>query len=365
MTLLFVEGFDDKHFAADADLAANGWEHLVGTAGVHQFFITNGGPFGTGCYQYLWATTESELAHYIIDKAGTNMPTNQLRIAFWVRVNNWVTSDLSGNDGLIILGNRTDRWWKMWFDSDGQIVMGYFDDTLLVGTRATGETCLNDGLWHHVEMNLIADLAAGTIEVWDNGVKIIDFTGDTSNAASGDVTSLDTVSLKLPRASGGAGSDIEFDDIVIWDDGGSDFTGQLGEHRVEGLVVNAAGTNTDFTPLASTNISQVDESGTPDGDTTYNSSNTALDTDTFGVDNLTFGTTIKGVSVKTYGRTDGSNTFQNVVRSSSVEANSATFTLTTSYDTYRHVQTLDPGAGTPAWTATTVNAMEIGYEVIS
>lgn len=366
MTLLFMEGFDDQHFAADADLGRNGWEALTGTFGTHMFFITNGGAFGTGCFQYEWSSTNPTLGAYVIDKAGSGFPTNQIRCAFWLRIVNWNFTFSTNYQGLVRWVDRAGKYWPIWFGANGAIIAGFFDDSTIVSTLASSSDCnLVDGHWHHIEMNLIADPSAGTCQIWVDEKLLIDVSGDTSNSASGDCTTLNTMTIRCPRSAGStAGTDIEIDDIVIWNDTGTDFTGQLGFHRIEAKLPDGAGNYTDFTPSAGSNYQNVDEAGTPDDDTTYNESSAANDKDTFTVGNLSIANDVKGVSVKVYAKTTGTGTARAMIRSASTDATETTETMTTSYDTYRGVFEVDPN-GSAAWSVSAFNSLEAGYEVIT
>lgn len=135
--------------------------------------------------------------------------------------------------------------------------------------------------------------------------------------------------------------------------------------RAKRNVVNVAGSNTDFAPLSSTNVSNVDEAST-DGDTTYNESSTVGDIDTFGFDNIPTNATVYAVQTEVVARkTDaGVRTGKNVVRSGGTNYFGSVKTLHETYETMIGCRTVDP-ATSAAWTASAVNSLEVGYALDS
>ena len=94
-----------------------------------------------------------------------------------------------------------------------------FDDASSPGQAAIGTMPLGDNAWHHVEVEFLIGTTSGTVRTWVDGVADISFTGDTSDAASGDFSVMDHVLLCGSCAnSGNAGT--YMDDVIIWDDEG-------------------------------------------------------------------------------------------------------------------------------------------------
>ena len=121
-----------------------------------------------------------------------------------------------------------------------------------------------------------------------DGVADISFTGDTSDAASGDFSVMDHVLLCGSCAnSGNIGT--YMDDVIIWDDEGNDFTGRLTDrHRIRTILPDANGSVNDFTPLSGTNVENVDDV-IRDKDTSYTSA-TAVGEDMFRFNSIRFAT---------------------------------------------------------------------------
>jgi hypothetical protein len=223
----------------------------------------------------------------------------------------------------------------------------------ILGTSANGIFPLN--AWNYVEVKATINNSTGSIVVRLNGVTVLTITGvDSQNTANAFVNrySLDGTSF--------------IDDHYLADTTGSapnnDF---LGDIRVDVIYPNAAGDETDYTPLSGSNFQMVDDPGTPDGDTTYNESTTATDRDLF---NLQSPATPSGIvyAVQTYivaRKTDaGAREVSTVVKSGSTVDVGPTNTLSTSYVQYDgDIHQLNPDTAA-AWTMSEVQALQAGYE---
>ncbi len=115
-----------------------------------------------------------------------------------------------------------------------------------------------------------------------------------------------------------------------------------------------------------TNYAAVSEDGL-DGDQTYNSSATIGAVDLFStVAGLPPGATVYGVRVVGAYRKDDAGTRQiaNLVKTGTVQSAGATQNVGTSYQYLSDVFAVNPATGA-SWVTSDVNALEIGYEVIS
>ena len=212
--------------------------------------------------------------------------------------------------------------------------------------------------WVYVCMKVVVADAGGSIIVWRNGVEIINFTGDTRNA--GTTGLINTVAL------GGTNSatNTAFCDVVICDGNGSVNNGLFPDARVDALRPTAEGNTIAFTPSTGTDNSANVDDATPDDDTTYNSSASAGDKDTFVTGDMpATPTSIMGVVVQTQARKDdaGAVTLRHVIRSDGVDYESADLTLGDTYGWHGSVWETDPDTSA-AWTESGVNAMETGYK---
>lgn len=161
------------------------------------------------------------------------------------------------------------------------------------------------------------------------------------------------------------------DNFFFWDTtsgSGNDLTGYpTGTPIVDTAFVSGAGANADFTPLSGTNASNVDDNPNADDDSTYNSSVTVGNIDTFAVDALHAGSgTIIAIVVNTVDRIDDAtpHTVSHRVKSSSATVDGAAFNSSASYNNHQTIFTLDPNTAA-APTVTARNAMNFGYKLVS
>jgi len=222
-------------------------------------------------------------------------------------------------------------------------------------TIATGTNVLSLNTWYYIEAKiLIASDATGSYELRVNGVTELGPTSSvqTSSSATVDVLRLDTA---------GTSGNQDYDDIVVqdWSVAGVDF---IGDARVATLLANAAGNYSQFTPLSSTNISNVDDT-TADGDTTYNSDSTSGHKDSFAMGNLPTSGVPYIVQVTSEIRKDdsGSRTLRQFLRSGSTDYEGQSWSVTDTYQFRRDIWNSNPAGG--VWDQTAVNALEAGYKV--
>ena len=233
-----------------------------------------------------------------------------------------------------------------------------YDQTLaLVGS--TGFVDISS--WHYIEFKCVVNGAASTLEMRLDGPVV--FGPTVCDCGS---TAIGMVLWQVNSAGGGNNSFASVDDIYCNDTtGAAPQTGFLGDTRVETIFPAGAGNSTQWTPLASTNWSQVDEQ-TPDDDTSYVYSNTIGRIDTYDCTALSVNTTlVYGLQTNLYARKDeaGLRQIAAVVRHSGTNYFDTTYTLSTGYTWTGDIRQQDP-LGTD-WTSTTVDAAEFGEKVIA
>jgi hypothetical protein len=136
----------------------------------------------------------------------------------------------------------------------------------------------------------------------------------------------------------------------------------LGMCRVDSVLATTNNSVT-WTPLSSTNVSNIDDA-TPDDDTTYNSTTTSGAIDTFNHGALPVTpTSVFGVSVTSKIRKDdaAARSARNKLISGATTSNGTSVSLGTSYTYIKDIWALNPD-GSTAWNKTTVDATKIGYE---
>ena len=184
----------------------------------------------------------------------------------------------------------------------------------------------------------------------------------TEISASGTVDNTTTANASATGALILGGSNTAHDDFYLCDNsGGSPTNTFLGAVRVETLYVTSDNSVT-WTPLSSTNASNVDETAM-DSDTTYNSSGSTGEVDTFNHGSLSSTpSTIHAVDIVAGMRKDDVTvqTVRTKLISGGTTSNGSSSLPSTGYAWYRDRYLTDPDNG--AWTASAVNATKIGYE---
>jgi hypothetical protein len=301
--------------------------------------------------------------------------TNMIRCAGSFRTTNQVHGTSGTYRPFIRFQNAAlNRYWGIWlsaFSASTWLYASPFDDaenTGAVGGAASIEAYgLADGYWHSFEFALSASTTVGSFKMWLDGEEMTDVTitsASTSAAASGDVTGLTDVwmcsaSSNVIASSGGGNTWL--DDFIVWDDTGSDFVGEIGEEiRMRALPPDEAGTVSGWTPLSSTNFSNVDDTA-QDNDTTYNSATAVGLEDRYGI--AAFPVTpdfIKGVFVESVVRTATGQCFYNNRLKSAAELRSGTsIFVTTAYVSQIDCWGKNPN-GNINWTKAAVEAAEFG-----
>jgi len=221
---------------------------------------------------------------------------------------------------------------------------------------ATGTEVFNWDEWFMIELYVLVDNSSGVGQIRINSVLDIDYSGDTQPNTSTDISYV--------RITSGSDDWVMYvDDVAINDTtGGADNTWP-GDGRVIAILPDGAGDNTDFTPSAGSNYQNVDERP-PDGDTTYNESDTDTDYDLFNLAACGLSdVTILGIDVKLTVRKTVANGDQMraKIKTGGTEYNGSDFDPSTTYT--RQVATWRTNPNTSsAWTISDVDALQAGYE---
>lgn len=220
---------------------------------------------------------------------------------------------------------------------------------------ATSTAVIRFSEWNYVEVGVHIDDTVGWVEARINGVTVATYSGDTRNGG----TSTDISAIRFTGQNTAL-----LDDYYICNSLGSTNNGFLGDVRVVTLVPTGAGTTTGLTPSAGTNWSNVDE--LPVGTTDYNYSSVSGTRDTYAMADLpTTPSSIYAVKTALWARKSdtGAMSAKTAMRVNTTTAYGATQVLNTSVSYYFDTFELSP-ASSAAWTATEVNGMEAGMEVV-
>lgn len=334
MALLFIDGFDAGDYAQKWSPSGTVSSSTVSRLGVGRTALVS----GTG------ASLKKSFA-----------PTAQVFVGFAFTTNNAVA--MNGP--------------ALYIQSDGgatsHVLVGWNGGVLTVwrGTASAGNILAtatvtepqNSVSWVHIEVAATIHDTTGTVVVRVNGEQVLSFTGDTRNA--GTSTLIDGVSIIRPPSQG-----IYVDDFYLCNGEGATHNTFLGDVRVHTVVPTGAGSSTQLTPSTGANWAAVDE--LPYSATDYVSSATAGQKDLYALGDLPASPgTIVAVQHSVVGKkTDaGARSIKPLAKVGGTEYAGAASALGTSDGTATVTLAASP-ATSAAWTASEVNGMEIGVEVV-
>jgi hypothetical protein len=374
MALYFSEGFDN--YAAAADFALGGWTKINDGSDLYITLDSTGSRWGGPCIKIESRTTQASI-HKTIPVA---MSGTTLRFAFWLKTSvNHSAGILGGSQ--IPLFALEDSGGTSFLDvklcplgAEVDAAGGGLLVTRTENARSGLASYINndlpskkrvvDGEWHHVELAMTINTSTGTATLWIDGEEQYALTGiDTQDAASNISTY-----VRVRLSSSVAANTVEyvwFDDIMVWDDSGSEFTGALPNHihRIETIRPGGAGAAADFTPSAGSNFQNVDET-VADDDTTYNESSTTGHIDSFAYGNMSLSADeIFGINIKSRVKFDsGAANFRNKTRISSTYYNGTTVAAGAAYALVETIYNNNPASTGSNLTVSDINAAEFGYE---
>jgi hypothetical protein len=228
---------------------------------------------------------------------------------------------------------------------------------------ATASALFFPDTWHLIDWRTqLLTTTTGTSEVWVDGNRVINFSGDASNT-----TTLNVLSLQIGSpTSQPAGLYLAFDDLAVNDTAGTINTGRIGDGRVVLLTPSGAGSSTALTRGGTdtgANFSQTNE--LPPSMTQYVFSATATTRDLYALTDLPITpASINVVEELLYCQNSdaGAGSIGPTIKSGATtnEQTAVAMTSTPGYVVGRWE--VDPNT-TAAWTAAAVNALEAGSTV--
>lgn len=231
------------------------------------------------------------------------------------------------------------------------------------GTTVATGTFVNsaDSVFRYIEVKYIIANAGGTAELRINGVVDATFTGDTQNTANATADRCD-----IWADVGSGGFNCEIDDVYINDGQGSVNNDYSGDQAVYYLRCNTAGDNAEWTPSASTNVSNIDDVF-PDDDTTYNSTDVENELDLFNVEDLPLASGVIAaicIHIRARKETAGTANIQRAHKRAGTTSLGSSFNPSTSYESQYETLELDP-VSAAAFTIANVNDMQLGYKAVA
>lgn len=377
MALYFSEGFDN--YAAAGDFALGGWTKINDGSDLYITLDATGSRWGGPCVKIESRSTQASM-HKTIPVA---MSGTTIRFAFWIKTSVNHTAGILGGSQIPIFALE-DSGGTSFLDvklcplgSDVDAVGGGILITRTETARSGLANYINgelpsrrriiDGEWHHVELEMTLNTSTGTAKLWIDGEEQYNLTGiDTVDGA----TNISTY-VRVRLSSGVATNTAQFiwfDDIIVWDDSGSEFTGALPNHihRIETIRPTGAGASAQFTPSTGANWENVDDAVAND-DTNYNESSTTGHIDSFAYGNMSLNVDeIFGINIKSRVKFDsGSANFRNKVRISSTYYNGSTVAVTAAYGMIETIFNNNPASTGSNLTKSDVDAAEFGYERVA
>lgn len=361
MALLFQDGFDS---------GIHKWTSNTGPAVVYS---TTAGVYGEGAITLNPGTNDIANTIKKIFKTSDNTDTSNplTRLSFFMKTNTTVSSTST----ILEIGDQNVN-----AATNGRIAIttagilapyraGQNATTITGNTTATYPSRLDDGNWHHVEMELKYDNTAGVIAIYVDGANVYSYAGNTNwnTLSSSGFRRVDYVTLGNIKAS----TQISFDDIVVWDDTGANtIVGLQGPMRIFTLRPTADTAQADSTP--STGVDRwamVDDVGQPDGDGTYVTL-PVLGKDIYEIADLPAAAATANIRSMSISMSFNSSTFGRANVRPIAVANGITWngntsnalSRTYSTPTLQFEITRDFGNSNSWWTASSVSSLKIGVE---
>lgn len=335
MALLFVDGF--THYSTLTDK----WDYINGTPVI----TSSQGRFQGNCMTF-------DSSEYVRKYFQPGM--REVVVGFAFRF----TSSVSASAPFVTFasitgGNHCYLTWNSTLTSSNFSVNNGAGS--IFGTTSSSWT-VNE--WRYVEFRAKVGQTSGSYELRVDGVT--ELSGTNVDFYNASLELIEMISFGIQGSSG----TVQMCDLYICDTTGSTANDFLGVMTVETIRPTADGANVDFTPLSSTNASNIDDT-TPDGDSTYNSSATAGDYDSFTTGNLAVGGgVVQGLQTVVRARKTGVafREISDTIRTNSLDFDGDNHALPQSYKAIRTLHAVNPDTGDP-WTVAEINATEFGYKI--
>src|SRR5580765_5738491 len=230
----------------------------------------------------------------------------------------------------------------------------------------TASTAFPADSWHVIDWRVqITSVTVGIVEVWLDGNRVINFSGDVAASAVANVQFL-LLGHVSPTVSGGTGMYIAVDDLAINDTAGTLNNGRAGDGRVVLLTPSGAGSSTQFTRGGTdtgANFSQVNE--LPPSMGQYVGSSTVAQRDLYAMTDV--GVAVSSINVVeaialAQNSDAGGGSIGPTIKSGATINEATAIGLSTSAAYVTSRWETDPNTSA-AWTIAAVNALEAGATV--
>lgn len=215
------------------------------------------------------------------------------------------------------------------------------------------------GRYYYLEMKVVIG-GSGSVELRINGQQILLLTGVNTQATSR--STADVLQLLGP----GGGFHAFYDDLYVNDDQGGVNDDFWGDTRIGLIMAISDGDFSQWTPNSGTaHFSRINEVP-PDGDTSYVSSDTVNDEDTYHFQPVNPADIYKAIQTNIVARKDdeGNRSIALVSRTGGSDQVSPERFVGENYIDYLNQFDVNPFTGLP-WTGADINAMQWGVKVIT
>ena len=341
-TFLWIDGFDE---IGDANQKYTAGAEISSTSQ----FTNTAAPFNYG--RSLRFNDSEEV---ILRKVVPGAPYTVFFLGFHFRINTPGTAELNFIQFLDAQNNVVQiELRRIWDNVLLKHVLRLYRGSTLLATTSDG---IPQNTWTWVSVKHVCSQTNGVVEVKFNNATVLTFTGNTQNGAANQVH-------RPVIRTGVAISEFYCDNLVIATGLASD--PPLPECRIFGAVVPTSNFNVQFTPNAGTNWSNVNEIP-PDGDTSYNSSNTVGATDVFVCNPPTLTGVIPAVKVNFRARKDdaGVRELAPIIRPGTTNHQGAAIEITSNYFNRGHMWQTNPDTG-QAWNPGDIANLRFGYRIVT
>jgi hypothetical protein len=212
--------------------------------------------------------------------------------------------------------------------------------------------------WMCLEFHIVIS-NTGSVEIKCDGTSILSYTGDTMETTKPQISEVLFGCTKVTNMDYNRGY---YDDIAINDTSGAQNNSWIGRGGILGLFPSGAGAHTDWDPNTGTNHEAVDEKP-HDSDTTYVSTTTVDEVDTYAIADLTNSNyVVSAVQWLAAARLDeaGSAAIKPVLRQGGTDYAGDSIGLDVGYALKKKIYDTAPNGDT--WTYAIVNAIEAGVK---
>lgn len=281
--------------------------------------------------------------YYVVKYLPDNHPTLIAGCAFY-----WDTSTYGSAIGILSFADGTTTQIELGADTSGYIRIRRGNTTI-----ATSTVRIPLRQWRYLEIKATFHPTAGSVEVRLDENTVLTFSGNTS--ASGNAWA------NRFRIHGPQGS---VDDVYCCDSSGPFNNDFLGDIKVVTILPNANGTFQDFAITGASQHYDAVDDVTPDGDSTYLSTNTVGATETENFQDVSLTGTIRGILQLALVRKDDAGARQAalICRSGAADYEGPTENLSNTYTYLKQLRETDPATGA-LWTVSGLNAAEFGVRM--